>query len=69
MEMVFLSRLRDIDAPYYYRYLVLPLKITNILKPQKVAVYKDGSQHPAAWMAGSATPERYEEKVPPYLIL
>ena len=68
MEMVFLSRLRGIDPPSAYRYLVLPLKITNILKSQKVAVYKDGSQHPAAWMAGSAAPERYEEKIPPYLI-
>ena len=67
-EMIFLSRLRTIDAPNHYRYLVLPLNLTNRLKPQKVAVYKDGSQHPAAWMAGSAAPDRFEEKIPPYLI-
>ena len=68
MEMIFLSRLRDINSPARHRFLVLPLTLTNRLKPQKVAVYKDGSQHPAAWMAGSAAPERYEEKIPPYLI-
>ena len=68
LEMIFLSRLRGIDPPRRYRYLILPLKITNILKSQKVAIYKDGSQHPAVWMAGSAAPERYEEKIPPYLI-
>ncbi|MCB2166516.1 MAG: VWA domain-containing protein [Deltaproteobacteria bacterium] len=67
-EMVILSRLRDIDPPRNHRFLVLPLQLTNILKPQKVAVYKDGSQHPAAWMAGSAAPVSYEEKTPPYLI-
>ncbi len=68
MEMVFLSRLRGIDPPPHHRFLVLPLTLTNRLKSQKVAVYKDGSQHPAAWMAGSVAPERYEEKIPPYLI-
>lgn len=68
LEMIFLSRLRGIDAPNGYRYLVLPLQLTNLLKPQKVAVFEDGSQHPAAWMAGSAAPQRYEEKIPPYLI-
>ena len=68
MEMVFLSRLKDIDPPARHRFLVLPMTLTNTLKSQKVAVYKDGSQHPAAWMAGGAAPERFEEKVPPYLI-
>lgn len=67
-EMIFLSRLKDIDPPGRHRFLVLPMTLTNTLKSQKVAVYKDGSQHPAAWMAGSAAPERYEEKIPPYLI-
>jgi len=68
LEMIFLSRLRGINPPRKYRYLVLPLNIRNILKSQRVAIYKDGSQHPAAWMAGSAAPERYEERIPPYLI-
>ena len=68
MEMIFLSRLRDIDPPGRHRFLVIPMTLTNILKSQKVAIYKDGSQHPAAWMAGGAAPLRYEEKIPPYLI-
>jgi Mg-chelatase subunit ChlD len=68
LEMVFLSRLKDISPPAKHRFLVLPLKMTNILEPQRVAVYKDGSRHPAAWMAGAAAPERYEEEIPPYLI-
>ena len=68
MEMVFLSRLRGLDPPPHHRFLVLPLTLTNILKSQKVAVYKDGSQHPAAWMSGGTAPLRYEEKIPPYLI-
>ncbi len=67
-EMIFLSRLRGLDAPSGYRYLAIPLDLTNHLKPQKVAVYKDGSSHPAAWMAGSAAPVRYEQAIPPYLI-
>jgi len=67
-EMIFLSRLRGLDPPRGYRYLALPLTMTNRLKPQKVAVFKDGSSHPAAWMAGSAAPVRYEQAVPPYLI-
>ncbi len=67
-EMIFLSRLRGVDAPSGYRYLAIPLDLTNRLKPQKVAVYKDGSSHPAAWMAGSAAPVRYEQAIPPYLI-
>jgi hypothetical protein len=68
MEMIFLSRLRDINAPNQYRYLVLPMQLSNQLNPQKVAIYKDGSEHPAVWMSGAAAPERYEEKIPPYLI-
>ena len=67
-EMIFLSRLRGLNPPRGYRYLALPLAMTNRLKPQKVAVFKDGSSHPAAWMAGSAAPVRYEQAVPPYLI-
>lgn len=67
-EMIFLSRLRGLDAPSGYRYLAVPLDLTNRLKPQKVAVYQDGSSHPAAWMAGSAAPVRYEQAIPPYLI-
>ncbi len=68
MDMIFLSQLRDIKPPPRHRFLVLPMTMTNIMKSQKVAVYRDGSQHPAAWMAGSAAPVGYEEKIPPYLI-
>jgi len=67
-EMIFLSRLKGLDPPSGYRYLAIPLEMTNRLKSQKVAVYRDGSSHPAAWVAGSAAPVRYEQAVPPYLI-
>jgi hypothetical protein len=67
-EALFLSRLRGIDAPDGFRYLALLLSLENILPPQKVAVYPDGSNHPSAWVNGGTEPLRYEERVPTYLI-
>ncbi|MBW1722128.1 MAG: VWA domain-containing protein, partial [Deltaproteobacteria bacterium] len=67
-EALFLSRLRGIDAPDGFRYLALTLSLENILPSQRVAVYPDGSNHPAAWVKGGGEPLRYEERVPTYLI-
>ncbi|MEJ1469878.1 MAG: VWA domain-containing protein [Candidatus Sedimenticola sp. (ex Thyasira tokunagai)] len=67
-EALFLSRLRGIDAPEGFRYLALTLSAENLLPPQKVAIYADGANHPAAWVGGGDKPLRYEQRVPTYLI-
>ncbi len=67
-EAVFLSRLRGVEPPSG-RFLALILTLENILKPQEVVVYPDGSAHPAAWVSGaSARNARVVKKVPDYLI-
>ncbi|WP_457597025.1 VWA domain-containing protein [Hydrogenimonas sp.] len=67
-EAVFLSRLRGIDAPDGWRYMAIVASFENILKPQKVVVYPDGSAHPAAWVGGTGAKGKVVEKVPDYLI-
>ncbi len=67
-EALSLSRFRGIDAPDHLRYFAVTLEFENILPPQKVAVYPDGANHPAAWVGGNDEPLRYEQRVPTYLI-
>lgn len=67
-EALSLSRLRGIDVPENYRLFALTLSFKNILPAQKVAIYPDGSNHPAAWVGGNDKPIRYENRVPTYLI-
>lgn len=67
-EALSLSRFRGIDAPDHLRYFALTMELKNILPSQKVAVYPDGSNHPAAWVSGGNKPLRYENRVPTYLI-
>lgn len=67
-EALSLSRLRGIDVPDSYRLFALTLSFKNILPAQKVAIYPDGSNHPAAWVGGNDKPVRYENRVPTYLI-
>jgi len=67
-EMIFLSKLQGIAAPNRQRFCVIPLKLDNLLKSQKVAVYPDGSKHPAQWVGKSQSNVRYVEQRPPYLI-
>lgn len=67
-EAVFMSKFRGITPPRG-RFLALTLELKNILKPQKVIVYPDGSAHPASWISGGSTKNaRIEEKIPDYLI-
>ncbi len=67
-EAVFLSKLKGVE-PSNGRYLALRLKMKNILKPQKVVVYPDGSSHPAAWVGGGMEKNaRVVKKIPDYLI-
>ena len=67
-ELLSMSRFRGIDAPDHLRYLAVTLEFENILPSQKVAIYPDGSNHPAAWVSGNNKPLRYEKRVPTYLI-
>ncbi len=67
-EALSLSRFRGIEAPDNLRFFALTMELENILPSQKVAIYPDGSNHPAAWVAGGDEPLRYEEQVPTYLI-
>ena len=67
-EALSLSRLRGIDVPDPYRLFAVTLAMENILPVQKVAIYPDGANHPAAWLGGSDKPLRYENRVPTYLI-
>lgn len=67
-EAYFLNKLRGIKAPHSQRFLAIKMELTNILKPQKVAIYPDGSHHPAAWVSGKAKPIGYKEIIPTYLI-
>ncbi|OAG26849.1 vWA domain-containing protein [Thermodesulfatator autotrophicus] len=67
-EAVLLSKLRGVEPPNG-KFLALTLKMENILPPQEVVVYPDGSAHPSAWL-GSAGDQnaRVEKRIPDYLI-
>ncbi len=68
-EAIFLSRLRGIDAPSGRRFLALTMTLENILPPQEVVVYPNGSAHPAAWVSGAGQQNaRVVKKIPDYLI-
>lgn len=67
-EALSLSRFRGIEAPDHLRFFAVTLEFENILPKQKVAIYPDGANHPAAWVAGGDKPLRYEQQVPTYLI-
>lgn len=68
-DAYFMNRLRGLDAPEGFRYLVLTAEMKNILPKQKVTVYPDGSHHPAAWVGNdAATRGKAVMMVPTYLI-
>lgn len=68
-EAYFMQRLRSVNAPTDFRYLVLTTRMKNILPRQMVTVYPDGTNHPAAWLGNdTATKGRQVEMVPTYLI-
>ena len=67
-EAVFLSRLRGVEPPTRKRFLAITTSMDNVMKEQKVAVFEDGSSHPAAWMSSGAEPKKYVNKRPTYLI-
>jgi hypothetical protein len=66
-EAFFLTRLKGLEPPSGMRFLALTCSLKNILPPQKVAVFKNGGNHPSAWVSG-AKPLRYENIVPDYVI-
>ena len=57
------SKLKNINA----RYLVIDLRLKNILKSQKVIV-SNGSTHPSSWINKSSDDYEYKEAIPPYQI-
>lgn len=68
-EAFFMNRLRRVDPPTGQRYLVLTMEMKNILPKQKVIVYPDGANHPAAWVGNDvATKGKELMMVPTYLI-
>jgi len=68
-EAYFMTRLRGVDAPSSFRYLVLTTQMKNILPKQTVTVYPDGTNHPASWVGNeAATTGKQVEMVPTYLI-
>ena len=67
-EAIFLTRLRGVEAPRDKRFLALPTSLTNVFKEQKVAVYEDGSAHPASWMASGAAAKKFVFARPKYII-
>ncbi len=66
-EAIFLSKLRGVE-PSSGRFLAITLKLKNILEPQEVVVYPDGSAHPASWLGKGTKNVRIEKKIPDYLI-
>ena len=65
----FLNRMRGLDAPTHYRFLALAVDAENVLPKQKVVVYPDGTNHPAAWVGNDrATRGKVVEMVPTYVI-
>jgi len=52
-EMLYLSQLKGVEAPYGMRYIALFADMSNILPEQDVIVYPDGSGHPANWVGSS----------------
>ncbi len=68
-EAFFMNRLRGLNPPTGSRYLVLTMDMKNILPKQKVLVYPDGSNHPAAWVGNdTATTGKEVMMVPTYVI-
>lgn len=66
-ELIFLEKLRGVEAPEGYRFMGISLSLENILDPQEVIVDKGGSTHPANWV-GKNDPIETEMKTPSYLI-
>ena len=68
-EALFLNRLHGVTAPSDKRFLALTMEMKNILPVQDVRVYKNGANHPAAWLGSSeATKGELKKMVPTYLI-
>nr|WP_319409566.1 VWA domain-containing protein [uncultured Desulfosarcina sp.] len=68
-EAFFMHRLRGLNPPTGFRYLVLTMEMKNILSEQRVLVYPDGSNHPASWVGNdAATTGKEVLMVPTYVI-
>jgi len=68
-DAIFMNRLYGVAAPANKRFLALTMEMENILPLQDVRVYKNGSNHPAAWLGSSeATKGELKKMVPTYLI-
>jgi Mg-chelatase subunit ChlD len=65
--MVF-SRIKGVEASHGSKYLVLDTAMTNILKPQKVVVLNDGSNHPGGWVGSSNGNYTTKDAIPHYKI-
>jgi Mg-chelatase subunit ChlD len=67
-EAFFIDRLRGIMPPNGKRLIAITTLWHNKLPLQEVAVFKNGANHPSAWISGAAEPDRYELSIPTYLI-
>jgi hypothetical protein len=56
-EIIFLSKLNGVLAPYGQRFMGVLMEMDHILPEQEVIVYPDGSGHPSNWVTGSSKGE------------
>ena len=63
----FMKRLNGVDAPSNYRFMAVTMDMKNVLEPQEVTIYPDGSSHPSSWLDGGAKGETKFIKIP-YMI-
>lgn len=66
-ELIFMSKLRGVNAPSGFRFMAVVMDIENVLEAQEVTVYPDGSSHPASWVGGANQGETKIMKMP-YMI-
>ncbi|MBN2851935.1 MAG: VWA domain-containing protein [Clostridia bacterium] len=63
-EIIFMKKLNGVEAPSSYRFMAITMEMENILEPQEVTVYPDGSSHPSSWLSGGAKGETKLMKIP-----
>jgi Mg-chelatase subunit ChlD len=62
------SRLKSISAGHSKKYIVIDLKLSNLLPAQSVVVLKDGSNHPSGWLNKSNDQYETKKATPTYKI-
>lgn len=68
-ELIYMSTLYGVDAPYGHRYLAVDMSMNHILPKQEVIVYPEGTGHPASWVGGGNANEGTVKNVKiPYMI-